>query len=178
MAARVPCESLTTWHAESKTLPNQDAWEDAPFCLGIDTGIACIVDAPALPEHDVGEAEEDKSFFGSICLAMDKTNHSACAVVAQGQGVACPSGYGDGMYDVHLACDGEGLVVGVRITFVTDAIRAEVADDDSLNDPNVVRDMIVGPHLLAALDARAQAEGNELDLEDAAEALVGDGEDA
>jgi hypothetical protein len=134
---------LCTWAAKSDDL-QRGPWEMAPFYVGIDTGQCLVMDSKAAPKHDPqqGDASNPHTFYGSVGVVCDTNT----LVLPSQTGVACRSGYGDGIYDVLIRREVKSqLVTDVNVLFITERLLEQVGQNDEYHDANIVRDMIVGP---------------------------------
>lgn len=80
--------------------------------LLVDSGQMSIFDSVARPD-DPGDYM-GPSFYHECCEAHGEEYAS----IALGAGVVSSSGYGDGVYNVYLARNEKGLVVGVKVRFI------------------------------------------------------------
>lgn len=97
--------------------------------LLVDSGQMGIFDLNRVPEDEenVGECEEEDSFYGCCCSITSEINAGVISQGDIGVGVVATSGFGDGEYRAHVARDIWGEAYAVTVVF----IEQEVDEEDS-----------------------------------------------
>lgn len=78
----------------------------------VDSGQMSVFDSSVRPDEP-GDYK-GPSFYHDCCIA----NEEGPGGIVLGAGVVCSSEYGDGAYNVYLARNEKGLVVGVKVRFI------------------------------------------------------------
>lgn len=114
--------TLMVWHAEQNQPPEDAEWRE-DGSIGVDAGMASIVDAEAYPENPFGQ-DGNTVEFNEMCRASDDHTH-----IWRNRGVITYSGFGDGRYNVYVARGESGLdtITGVKIVFIDDQTRQQWA---------------------------------------------------
>lgn len=85
--------------------------------IGVDSGMVGIFNSGIYPQGiNTGEYDDKKTFYGKVCKAMDDDGDRKGYGVID-KGYIASSGYGDGVYFVHLYYAGK-KVCGVKVRFI------------------------------------------------------------
>ena len=91
---------------------------EVEIAIGVDSGQAGIFDEAYFKEH-TGK----KNWYGQVC---DTTTPAG---TLDGFCVVSSSGFGDGAYNLFVRRNSEGIVVYIKVVFITEDEEEEVADE-------------------------------------------------
>lgn len=124
---RVVC--LIVEHESAESLP--EIMEDAPFCVGVDSGQAGFFDAAHYRDDRLIDlhrtSTERADLWYERCCQLTLARQQAGVLP---YGTVSSSGYGDGCYDCFYQRDALGYIVRAEILF----IDAEADDDDEFEE--------------------------------------------
>ena len=97
--------------------------------IGVDSGQAGFYDDAFFVENHGGEYGELDTFYGKNCNATIEHDTG----IIEECGVVSSSGWGDGVYDLYVARDKDGLVIAAKIVFLYDE-EDEDEEEDEIDD--------------------------------------------
>ena len=102
-------------------------WEKIDSC-GVDSGQFGFFDYKYFVDHESEREWGAPGFYNECCEATHDESKGFGGNVIGNAGVVSASGYGDGSYPVYVLKDKDGLIVGVKASFLSED-EVEVEED-------------------------------------------------
>lgn len=109
-------------------------WKKLDMSAGVDSGQFGFFDLQYFLDHEDEREYGVEGFYKDCCdQTYSETDRNQRAGVVGNAGVVSSSGFGDGSYDVFAATNEDGVVVALRVDYITDD-ETEDEEYDEYND--------------------------------------------
>ena len=119
--------SLYGYHIETPDIDfSLDKLEYAGFC-GVDSGQLGIFDDAYFARSIEIDPERNGDWYREVC---ETTLTEQRAGAKDERCYVSSSGYGDGGYDIYVARNEDGQIIGIRIPFITSDNKSDTTEED------------------------------------------------
>jgi hypothetical protein len=117
---------LLAFNGKTDRAPRIKRWEEVPAEIGVDSGQCGIFDTAHYRDDSAIKAVQrlsteiicaDEPWYSICCDRTLETEHRAGIIP---YGCVSASGYGDGSYGCYIQRDNEGLIIGIKIEFISE----------------------------------------------------------